>query len=109
MPRKTVPAVERCPCCHQIVPPRLIFEHQPVKQRIYDFIAAHPEGVTRAQLFDHVYAGDIDGGPLHLSTISVHIWGMNPVLERHGLMIRGARGPGSTFKLMACSLREAAE
>jgi hypothetical protein len=89
-----------CPHCAQLIPPKLFFEGAPVKQRIYDYVAAHPEGVARTQLFDHIYADNVNGGPLHLGTISVHINRMNPVLARHGLIIRGSLGPGATFKLL---------
>ena len=92
---------ERCSHCGQIIPPQFLFEHQPVKQRIYDFIAAHPEGVTRDQLMASVYADRIDGGPEWPVVISVHLNEMRPVLERKGLTITSMRGPGSKYRLTA--------
>lgn len=102
--KKPHPNVERCPCCHQIVPPRLIFENKPVRQRIYDYISAHPEGVTRDQVMDAVYGDDINGGAESRTIISVHLNRMNPTLMLHGLKIRSrlGGGPGATYKLVAC-------
>lgn len=57
-----------------------------VKQRIFDFIAAHPEGVTRKQIEDHVYASYPDGGPCS-NVVHAHLWGMRDRLSRRGLAI----------------------
>lgn len=91
---------ERCPCCQQIIPPELIFENAPVKQRIYDFIASHQHGVTRNQIFEHVYPGE-DGGPESLSVVSVHLGEMRDLLSQRGLEIRSSFGPGAKYKLKA--------
>jgi DNA-binding response OmpR family regulator len=94
---------ERCPCCQQIIPPARIFETAPVKQRIYEFIARHPEGVTRDQILGSVWADDIDGGPEFGNIVSVHVEKMRPVLKRHGLTItaaRSGRGGGGRYRLV---------
>jgi DNA-binding response OmpR family regulator len=88
-----------CPLCHQIIPPRNLFRDQPVKQRIYEFIAAHREGVTRRQIMDHVWADDPNGGPEFANVVSVHIKNMRPILEREGLTVTCARGPGATYRI----------
>ena len=90
----------RCESCGQIIPPKLLFEHQPVKKRIYDFIAKHPEGVSRDQILDAVYADDPDGGPTP-QAVSVHIFLMRRVLNPLGLTITSPRGRGASFRLIA--------
>jgi len=57
-----------------------------VKNRILDFIAAHPEGVTIAQIEDHIYAWSPDGGPSS-NAINTHLWGMKGRLAKVGLAI----------------------
>jgi DNA-binding response OmpR family regulator len=88
-----------CPSCGQPVPPKDLFRGQPVKRRIFEYIGAHPEGVTRQQILDHVWADDIDGGPEFANVVSVHIKRMRPILERESLTITCARGPGATYRL----------
>jgi DNA-binding response OmpR family regulator len=90
---------ERCAHCGQVIPPKHLFDRQPIKRRIYEFVAAHPEGVTRQQIIDSVYADDIDGGPEFANVVSVHVKAMRPILEREGLTITCARGPGATYRL----------
>lgn len=98
--KNETPKVDRCECCGQIIPPKLMFEGKPIPQRIYDYIAAHPEGVTRAEIIDHVYCDDIDGGPECRSVISVHLNRMRPTLKAYGLNISTAWGPGAKYRLM---------
>jgi DNA-binding response OmpR family regulator len=91
--------ITHCRQCGQVIPPQNLFRDQPVKQRIYEFIAAHPEGVTRRQIMDHVWAEDIDGGPEFANVVSVHIKRMRPILEREGVTIFCARGPGASYRI----------
>src|SRR6516164_5920763 len=91
--------LSHCPRCKQLIPPKDLFRSQPVKARIYEFIAAHPEGVTRQQILDRVWADDIDGGPEFANVVSVHVKAMRPILEREGVTITCARGPGATYRL----------
>jgi DNA-binding response OmpR family regulator len=88
-----------CPHCRQVIPPRNPFRDQPVKSRIYDYLVAHPEGVTRRQLMDAVWADDADGGPEFANVVSVHVKAMRPILAREGVTISCARGPGATYRL----------
>jgi DNA-binding response OmpR family regulator len=91
--------LSHCPRCKQLIPPKDLFRSQPVKARIYEFIAAHPEGVTRQQILDRVWADDIDGGPEFANVVSVHVKAMRPILEREGVTITCARGRGATYRL----------
>lgn len=97
--------VARCPQCGQIIPPAnpflAGFHRHPVKAAIYDVIALRPDGVTRAEVMDHVYRSRQDGGPLCGKTIvSVHIGQMNKKLERLGLCIRSSMGHGAVYRLI---------
>jgi DNA-binding response OmpR family regulator len=88
-----------CPTCGQVVAPRTLFRDQPIKRRIFEYVAAHPEGVTRQQILDRVWSDDIDGGPEFANVVSVHVKRMRPILEREGLTITCARGPGATYRI----------
>ena len=89
----------RCPHCLQVIPPKGLFRDQPIKKRIYEYLAAHPEGVTRQQILDRVWADDPDGGPEFANVVSVHVKHMRPILEREGLTISCAKGAGATYRL----------
>jgi DNA-binding response OmpR family regulator len=93
--------IAHCPTCRQIIPPRDLFHGQPRRRAIYEYIAAHPEGVSRAQILDHVWADDIDGGPEYPNTISVLVKAMRPVLAREGMRIVCGKGRGSVYRLAA--------
>lgn len=71
-----------------------------IRQRIFDFISAHPEGVTRKQVIDHTYADDSEGGPEWACGISVMIRIINRKLVPHGLKVRSRGGPGSIYRLV---------
>jgi DNA-binding response OmpR family regulator len=88
-----------CSHCGQVIPPKDLFRDQPVKARIYEFIATHPQGVTRRQIMVAVWADDPDGGPLFANVVSVHVRDMRPILEREGLTISCAKGAGATYRL----------
>lgn len=90
-----------CPYCKQVMPPRIGFPGKPVKQRIYDAVAAHPHGITTEELVTRVYEDDPDGGPASTKIIAVHICNMNKHhLRKNGLQIRGSRGRGAFYKLV---------
>lgn len=88
-----------CSECGQLIPPRPIFGNASVKQRIFDFVAKHPEGVPAKLVFDHVWANDPDGGPLSQNTVAVHLKQMAPILAREGVAIRSSGGPFATYRL----------
>ena len=114
--------LKRCAACGQIIPPANPFlrepkvtwddggdgrsqlsRNAPIKARIYEFIAAHPEGVTRTEVVDFVYAGDRNGGPAWANTISIHIGQMNKALSREGFRCRiiSTMGHGALYTLRA--------
>lgn len=93
--------IKICPCCGQLIPPPLFFPRAPVSQRLYDYIAKHPEGAKREDIADAIYADDPNGGPDSPSAIKALIWRMNARLRSEHLAIRGTMGFGSVYKLVA--------
>ena len=91
--------LSHCPTCKQVIPPKGLFRDQPVKARIYEFIATHPQGVTRRQIMDAVWADDPNGGPEFENVVSVHVAAMRPTLEREGVTISCAKGAGATYRI----------
>ena len=89
-----------CSTCGQIIPPRPLFANAWIKQRIYDFISKHPEGVSARTVFDHVWAHDEDGGPESLNCVAVHLKQMQPALTRAGVAIRTTGGPYARYHLV---------
>jgi hypothetical protein len=66
-----MPDLQRCAACGQLIPPKIRFGgHQ---QRIYAYIAAHPEGVSPMQIVEHLYAHDANGGPSTTQIVRVQI------------------------------------
>ena len=94
--------LERCVCCGQLIAPDLLFGRKRIKQAIYDYIAVHPEGVTRAQIMDAIYGDREDGGPESGAIVSVHLNKMRPVLHAAGLEIISpwGLGPGAGYRLV---------
>jgi hypothetical protein len=99
--------IERCEKCGQIIPPANPFLPQrPRKALIYDFISAHPEGVTRAQVAAFVWKDDRGGGPDRaLDIISMHIAQMNVTLPTKGLYISSTKGHGAVYRLKMVPLK----
>jgi hypothetical protein len=89
-----------CPCCGQLIPPALMFPNAPVSQRLYDFVAKRPQGATREQIADAIYADDPDGGPDTINAIKALIWRMNVRLKSKHLAIRGTLGRGADYRLV---------
>ena len=86
--------LKRCAHCGQLIAPNLLFGRRRIQQEIYDFIAVHPEGVTREQVIAAVYGDRADGGPGSRSIISAHLHRMRPVLRAVGLEIISPWGLG---------------
>jgi hypothetical protein len=75
--------------------------HGPVRQRIVDPIANRPDGITRSEIIDLVYAGDPNGGPENPNTVSVLIHCANQQLAQQGYRIEAAwRGRGGRYRLV---------
>jgi hypothetical protein len=75
--------------------------HGPVRQRIVDLIAGPPDGITRGELLDLVYAADPNGGPNNPNTISVLIKHANEELAAKGFRIESAwLGRGARYRLV---------
>ena len=97
-----------CQHCGQIIPPKsTIFDNALVKKRIYSFIAKHPEGVTRDQVFERVYADDRDGGPDYPNVISVHIASMNRMLKPLGVRIHSTGGHWTRYTIQTRGVERA--
>ena len=89
-----------CPTCQRPYPPRLVVRG-PVRQRIVDLIANRPDGITRDEILDVVYADDPDGGPANANTISVLIKHANSELAAQGFRILPAwLGRGARYRLV---------
>jgi hypothetical protein len=89
-----------CPTCQRPLAPQLVVRG-PVRQRIVDTVANRPDGITRGELIDIVYADDIDGGPDTPNTVSVLIHLANQQLSRQGYRIESAwRGRGGRYRLV---------
>jgi hypothetical protein len=89
-----------CPTCQRPYPPRLVV-HGPVRQRIVDAIANRPDGITRGEILDLVYADDPDGGPANPNTVSVLIKHANAELAGQGFRISPAwLGRGARYRLV---------
>ena len=95
-----------CPHCRRPFPPPLIVSG-PVRQRIVDTIANRPDGITRAELLNAVYADDVDGGPDNPNTIAVLIKHANAELAPQGYRIAPAwRGRGARYRMIRTVRRD---
>lgn len=90
-----------CPECKRPLPPEVKIRGAK-RQQMYDFIAAHPEGVTRPQIMDHLYRDDPNGGPEFAQIVPVMANKINKQLKEMGLriQIRGSGGPGSVYRII---------
>lgn len=75
-----------CPTCNRPFPPEIVVGGR-VRQRVWEFIKAHVNGVTREQIIGHVYSEYPNGGPDSFNTISVHINQINKILKEQGAMM----------------------
>jgi hypothetical protein len=89
-----------CPQCQRPFAPRL-FVHGPVRQRIVDIVSNRPDGITRRELLDLVYACDPGGGPSNENVVSVIIKSANAELAHYGYRIASMwRGRGAKYRLL---------
>ena len=73
--------MEVCPCCKRPIGPKGRLDG-PVQQRIFDYVADHPDGVPMRNIMDAVYFDDPNGGPL--GHIRSRIWFLNKKLREFG-------------------------
>ena len=88
--------LKTCPHCGQLIPPRPLFANAWIKQRIYEFISKHPEGVSCKAVAEFVYSG----AAKDQSVIPAHIAQMTPTLARAGVVIRSTGGPYARYRLV---------
>ena len=96
---------ECCSKCGQLLPPTVVLPK--LRQRIYDYVSRHPEGVDVGHISDYVYADDPNGGPENAAVcIRTQIYHINfPVLRPRGLQIKGKSGPQGLYKLVVYEAR----
>jgi hypothetical protein len=87
-----------CPACGRPFPPELTVTG-PVRRRLVEIIANHPNGIARGELMDLLYADDADGGPECTNVISVMVHFANRQLWSQGWRIRSSGGPGAKYYL----------
>ena len=63
------------------------FDLPPIMLRIFWFVAANPQGVTKIEIFDMLYSDREDGGPFD-KAIGVHLRLLNRRIQIRGLVIR---------------------
>jgi hypothetical protein len=75
--------------------------HGPIRQRIVDLVANRPDGITRSEILETVYADDIDGGPDSPNTVCVLIKRANEELATQGFRIEPTwLGRGARYRLV---------
>ena len=92
---------DNCPMCGRPFPPKLVVSG-PCRQRLVNLVAGRPDGITRAELLDLIYASDPTGGYSGNRTpnvISVLVHWANLQLAPQGWHIRSTRGPGARYYL----------
>jgi hypothetical protein len=90
-----------CPVCSRPYPPRLKV-NGPVRQRVVEIVADHPDGIPIRELCNLVYSDDPNGGPLTAQrSINVIVHRANAQLAAQGYQIRARwRGRGSVYELI---------
>ncbi len=73
-----------------------------MRQRIYDYVVAHPQGISADAISDHIYRDDPNGGPENAPVcVRTQIWFINhKCLRPLGLEIKGKSGQGSLYRLV---------
>jgi len=90
---------EVCSHCGRPLAPKLAVSG-PVRQRIVEVIAQHPDGIARENLIRLAYASDPNGGPCNPNTVSVLVHHANRELRPQGYEITSGRGRGSRYRLV---------
>lgn len=88
-----------CPHCNRPFPPEIRVGGY-VRQQLYEFVKSHPQGVSRQQIEDAIYATHHTGGPEHAAkSIYVMIYKINKTLQVYGMRIRAHRGAGAVYQI----------
>jgi hypothetical protein len=90
-----------CPQCGQVIPPRVKLPRY--AQRLYDYIASHPAGVTGTQVLGAIYWDRPDGGPDDRKIVHVMVNQTNKRLRQYGLVIN-SRTPGRLYRLQQADM-----
>ena len=75
--------------------PAVEFKRRRRSKQVYEFIGQHPEGVTRTEIFDHIFGDDPDGGTIggdHDTWIWINT--LNRKLKPHDLVVVGSKHNG---------------
>lgn len=91
--------MKRCPTCKRPLPPVVSVSGRR-RQALLEYVLRYPEGVTRSQILDAIYADDPDGGPENQNIVAVMVKHINDILEKQKkkVRIRGSGGPGSIYR-----------
>jgi hypothetical protein len=88
-------AMNRCPHCHQIIPPEVHLRGKK-QAAIYEIVAKHPEGVKRNTIIDYMYQLDPNGGPDNaVDCFYVMVGNLNENLKKYKVKIEGSVRTGS--------------
>ena len=88
-----------CPHCGREYPPRFRI-NGPVRSRMVEIIANHPNGIGRGDIMSLLYADEPGGGPTNLGIVSVLKQCANKDLADQGYRIVSTLGRGALFRLV---------
>ena len=87
-----------CPCCGQPLLPELHVTGRE-RRRLVDILARRPDGMTRRELADWLYADDPNGGPENTFAVCQLVHQARLQLTAQGYTIISDRGPGAHYRL----------
>lgn len=98
-----------CKCCgHPIPPSDIATLLPPIQRRMFNrVLKAGTHGIETRDLFEHICADDIDGGPLNPNIVAVMARHIRKRIAPHGLTIRGSMGHGSRYFITPITPTEA--
>jgi hypothetical protein len=87
-----------CPYCGQALLPELRVTGRE-RRRLVEILARRPEGMTRRELADWLYADDPNGGPENTLAVCQLVHQARLQLCEQGYTIISDRGPGAHYRL----------
>jgi hypothetical protein len=84
-----------CPYCGQ--PLQRVTGRE--RRRLVEILARRPDGMTRRELADWLYADDPNGGPENTLAVCQLVHQARLQLSRQGYTILSDRGPGAHYRL----------